>query len=809
MFFLPVYVITTNFAASTKNEMVKINETSFELIAMTLPPSGASPPKNVKIANINLVKPQLIRSNSNPTPKKIIRSTSNPVPSTAKNEFPNKPSLRRLQSNMVIQNHNKPLLRKLSSANISQMNDNNSQIPTVRLSIPTSNRLPHNPSSSRMSNQKKRQEKKINMMNLVRPFNLIVFFVCTILYSTYILHRALIGTHEYIEHDDLNELDNSVLYFDEAVMFNVKATLQSAYSFFEWGPSSSKIEVKKLPQFQVEPLMATIDRRPLIARKQIIRDKGALHSNGTLLGCAFSSSTFVSHLSEIVIKEKDGKKTQKATCAVCFQFSNVQDMESFLPDVGYQPIGQTATKCVGARAYLKGRFAKWQKSDERFEGFGYPWNVDCHLRNGIKELACQEISIIATSDSIQKIYFQTKFDLKTTIKDGPTGIRVISRWPWDAVRSHDDDRRKIATNIPINWNDTASMYIPSRHQDLKLVHIEGPGYSKFETEESGLDHGGVPALASMLQNPNSNGGVHFRLVSNLVHLIRNAPKSTHMIAVVDGQAIHTLKVLRKLLHSKISDLYPAHAQSIYQNYDLLKKKEYISITQIKKMKLPKVNKRHLSELTLHDVLRLREIKIHLVPITTPLIAFEKSVCGIQYAVTSYLAARFAADYQVMMYIDGDTAMIEHSSQTLQEILYKRFYSQHSYQCVGHRFRLIEQFVRPEDESPDRVLECARQLSTNMTKWDYVNKNCNLKEGHIAARTDSIYELNVHHPDTLPHYLPPGLKDCISKGNKETQEYFFGQDEIVQIHLRNRQRDASCTCFKDIPIEDTNIEKVGD
>jgi len=210
-----------------------------------------------------------------------------------------------------------------------------------------------------------------------------------------------------------------------------------------------------------------------------------------------------------------------------------------------------------------------------------------------------------------------------------------------------------------------------------------------------------------------------------------------------------------------------------------------------------------SHLKLRHLLHIRGIRLHILPLTTPSIAFEKNVCGVQYAFTSYLAARFAADYQAIMYIDGDSAVIEHNNRLLKEILYKRFFSPKSNKCVGHRFRLLEQFVKPEDESNDRVLECSRQLSTNQTKWNYVNRHCNLKKGHIAVRADSIFEFNVHHPDTLREYLLQGVQDCIMPGNEETKEYFFGHEEVVQIHLRNRKRKAVCTCFTEVQENDEN------
>ena len=111
-------------------------------------------------------------------------------------------------------------------------------------------------------------------------------------------------------------------------------------------------------------------------------------------------------------------------------------------------------------------------------------------------------------------------------------------------------------------------------------------------------------------------------------------------------------------------------------------------------------------------------------------------------------------------------------------------------------RLIEQYVKPEDEKTTRILQCTEDISLNKQKWAYANENCHLKEGHIVARTDSILAMSVHHPDTDSKYVPEGVEDCISRGNKVNDRYFLKADEFVQFHLRNRLRKDECTCFAD-------------
>ena len=350
--------------------------------------------------------------------------------------------------------------------------------------------------------------------------------------------------------------------------------------------------------------------------------------------------------------------------------------------------------------------------------------------------------------------------------------------------SHDDDRSKIAQTLSKTFDDTNSAFVPKSAKDLKLAHVEGPVYDKTEFE-------GSLSLKSMNADPRSRGGLHFRLLSNLFHLIRNAPGSTHMIAVVDGQARKSYENLLKLLETKVSDLYPTYGQVFQQAPMSLKSMNLIPISKMSESSYLRVFSN--TDMTLMELLRYRQIKIHMVPIVTPSLAFEKSVCGGQYPFATYLAARYAADYHAIMFIDGDTAMVEKSS-TLQSVLYDRFFSKNSSKCAGHRLRLIEQYVKPEDDNTERVLACSEDLSSNKAKWDYAMKNCHLKEGHIVARTDSIYAFSVHHPDTLPGYLPKGVVDCITPGNKEDDRYFLKESEFVQLHLRDRQRKAECACF---------------
>ena len=176
-----------------------------------------------------------------------------------------------------------------------------------------------------------------------------------------------------------------------------------------------------------------------------------------------------------------------------------------------------------------------------------------------------------------------------------------------------------------------------------------------------------------------------------------------------------------------------------------------------------------------------------------------AICLPNNSLTLNKCLRYAFEYSVSTQVIPISSIGEKSSAhflflILIGVLYERFFSENSSKCAGHRLRLIEQYVKPEDDTPERVLACTADLASNPAKWEYAMNNCHLKEGHIVARTDSIFAFSVHHPDTLNEYLPSGVRNCITPNNKVDDRYFLKESEFVQLHLRNRMRKEECTCF---------------
>ncbi|GFH46288.1 hypothetical protein CTEN210_02762 [Chaetoceros tenuissimus] len=571
---------------------------------------------------------------------------------------------------------------------------------------------------------------------------------------------------------------NDVITFDEDVMKNILETYRGAKSFMEWAPQelSSTDPIDDLRgHFQTIPLHATVDRRPLIVRKQLIEDKKkkqSLAANGKLLGCAITGSTFVSDLERQYL---ENYKQFTPTCDVCFQFSNREDMANFVPSLGYEVLKpkniSTATKCFGGEAAVEAKFAGWQQSRPHYKHTGYQWQVDCVLPNGIQELTCREISKmqkeINAQDDLRNIYFRTKIEMDGWFSNASISEKaslkkrflVFTEWPWTALMSHDDNRSAIASNLSMSWNDVNSTFIPTTHQEMTIAHVEGPGYDQTQ-------YNGSLSLKSMSVDKESKGGIHPRLVLNLFHLIRNAPGSTHMMAVVDGQARRSYQEVVKLLNTSISNLFEVYGERVFgstESMALLLEQVLIPIDKMRPSPNIKSSSTDLrSSMTLIELLSIRNIKIHMIPVITPSIVFERTVCGGQYTFMAYLAARYAADYQVIMFLDGDATIVEgNSKRTLNEMLYNRFFSKNSSKCAGHRMRMIEQYVKPENSNTEKLLQCTQEVALDKNKWKYAMKNCNLAIGHIVARSDSIHAFSVHHPDTLPKYLPEGVEDCIT------------------------------------------------
>jgi hypothetical protein len=317
---------------------------------------------------------------------------------------------------------------------------------------------------------------------------------------------------------------NDVFRFDHLVLENIVATYEGASSHIRYDGSALPPEVA----MQAAPLMASVDRRPIVVRKQLLDDREAeLARGGALLGCAMTATTFVTNLLQLDVSAANLKRHgDQHTCQLCFQFSNRHDVAHFLPETGdtanlaivTQP--DAHTKCVAGAASIHALFAQWQQQEEskgeRFQGFGYPWTVDCMLPNGIKQLTCREISRMQNNSrgnhtrlNDVNVHLETGLVLSTKNqrpKAQATTITVTSKWPWSALTSHDDDRSTIADKLSFTWTDENSWSVPKHAQEMKLAHVEGPGWSD-----------------------SSRGGVHARLLVNLYHFIRHSPGSTHII----------------------------------------------------------------------------------------------------------------------------------------------------------------------------------------------------------------------------------------------------------------------------------------
>lgn len=621
--------------------------------------------------------------------------------------------------------------------------------------------------------------------------------------------------------------DVPVLSFDRHVLRNIQATYQGGWSTTTYPEYADNTEPRF--QFKSAPLSATVDRRPLIIRKQLMSMKNDDNKQNeqqqnqdnpeNLLGCAISSVTYVSDIEKIDIK----KGRRNPTCHVCIQFSNLYDMHRFLPDVEHHLPSPTmasdeSTKCFAGYAEVENPFYfMWQQKSAKEEGFvdfGYPITLDCQLPSGIQELTCRDLSKlqqqIPIRDDVLNIYFTTTFSLdavaNSSKQQSEMGLtfNTTSHWPWEAVMSHDDDRSRIAKRMGKFWNDVSPVdsFIPSSVETMKFARVEGPGFhqTKYSTNSSAVDLKIKMTLQSMNMDETSNGGLHQRLPISLFHAIRNSPGSTQIIAVLHGQAMRSYGQLQRMLAMKVTEVFSPYGHSVYRlaveagtSMDLIPIDRIIQYQRVEKYNEDDL----LANVTLRDLLSARNIRIHLTPYIAPAISALNTVCGEQYGFATYLAARYAADFDAILFGDGDTVFLEAPSknESIPSTFFNKLFSNSSPKCVGHRIQMYEQHVPPKDEKTlSRVLQCSNDVRNDPEKWRYTIENCQLAKGNIVARTDSVLAFYVHQPFTLDEYITPGLHNC--KGQRHYSEYMIKESDIVQVHLRNRMRKEECSCFFD-------------
>ena len=255
--------------------------------------------------------------------------------------------------------------------------------------------------------------------------------------------------------------ESDIVRVDAAAQKNCKSNLESARSSIQWAKDTcNKAEKKFRATFVSEPLMASVDRRPLILRKQAvhIEDEKRL----PIFGCAFSTNTTVSNLGYV---EVESFQVRDSSCAICFQFAARNQAAQFMIRVGDI---SGSTKCISGQTSLYQRFGVWQQQS-RSSDSAYPWTVDCSLPNGIKELSCKNIGSNSNyrQDGIQTVYLNTNFSLMTKSKQL---FHVLSQWPWDSLTSHDDDRASIYIRMKSRY------FVPSHAKDMRVAYFQGPNY---------------------------------------------------------------------------------------------------------------------------------------------------------------------------------------------------------------------------------------------------------------------------------------------------------------------------------------------
>ena len=596
----------------------------------------------------------------------------------------------------------------------------------------------------------------------------------------------------------LHNIDEDLLRVDETVLENVRANLESARAIIQWMNPGSIPE--KMRYVTAQPLMATVDRRPLTRRKQIrsLNSSGSVSS--TQIGCAFSTNTAVSDIGRLDIVKSSERKHNKEYCALCFQFASLLFAEQFLPNISspydHNGIVDESIRCIRGDALIHSRFASFQWSYRHPSGV-FPWTIDCTLPNTYLELDCEQISHYAENqnDELQSIFLQTKFSLFAQTEGFFGQLRdmefqVISRWPWDALKAHS------YTKLPSVLDDNSTRFVPSKSEELKLAYFQGPVYTLEGQHKMKNKDKANFRLDSPNLNPLSKGGLHRNFVNTAIQLARLAVGANIFVGVPDGQVQRTYESFKDLLATPLIKLFPKKkSTTLLEHHHVIlgegkiKGKmtdEYITFATL-------FNSHFFSDASYHlsHLLSARSISITLVPLPTPALSFKTLLIGGQYAFTSYIVARYSADFHAMMYFDGDAVPLDNPkvAKSLKEAIYYLFFTNREWSAPGRRFALVEYSVKNRFKRPTGYQQCFQQYFEDametQSDWSEKIDKCGKAMGNVVARCDSIEALDIHYASTDPELLPSEI------GIEDTE--IVPDDYFIELHMTTKSRRQECLC----------------
>ncbi len=165
----------------------------------------------------------------------------------------------------------------------------------------------------------------------------------------------------------------------------------------------------------------------------------------------------------------------------------------------------------------------------------------------------------------------------------------------------------------------------------------------------------------------------------------------------------------------------------------------------------------------------------------------------QYAWDAWIVARFAADFQVMMYFDGDAEPLRllpgGGAHNLREFVFQAMFGQ--YHCASFRLPLVNQFLNVDAGNPrDYDMVCASRLIQDTARFDHAISHCIKGQGNAFGRTDSIHQFDVHFGDIMPG------EDATKGTTKwcwEISREIGMRQGFVEIHLTTRHDWDHCKC----------------
>ncbi|EKX48812.1 hypothetical protein GUITHDRAFT_105437 [Guillardia theta CCMP2712] len=515
-------------------------------------------------------------------------------------------------------------------------------------------------------------------------------------------------------------------------------SLESARSSLMAQVSAKPVD-RRASAVEVLPFKATIDRRPApLAR---------LKERTRFVGCRAISYLVVS---PFVTLNLNHDMSRGANCRVSIRFPSMRYLADFknrlpnhpwaVPSVDPGGLGISFSGSPSVSPVSRAQFLIERHHSSRRNKSGFPIRLECLLPSDVELLTCESLSSLDSaalvSQSLESVWLEAEFPLKA----GSALHTISSRWPWRALRTHDDN----LTRIFHQTRDRPGTRRRTTTHESPVAFIHGPVWNEIR-------YRGVSDLDPFKRYP--AGGYHNAAALNLLHLARSSSEFTMMVAVPAGQYHQAGQFWEHFLSLSSCDV------------------DRWGMTRDCKKKVK-------------DLLAARAIVVKIIAIPMSAPVFQRTFQAGQNAFGHWVVERYASDYEIMVYLDADATLISPSGKSITRTIRNLFSSQRS--CAQRQFVLVEQQAFRDRSTISGGLTCIDQLQHNASRWNASYHRCVRALGNLAAHTDSLLGFEIH--DALVETTLGRRRCALWMANSPG---LVDPAKLLEIHLTSKSRKCKC------------------